>query len=325
MLFSVSVNNRAATYLDQYKARDMLTLARECESLGFSHAWVHDNIIGNSGYEAISSLSAICAATETIKIGTSILIPYYRNPILLSEQISTIDHISNGRLIVGFGAGGIVKNTLKERQELFGAVRVNANDLLEEYILALKSLWRERQDGTIEKSAVSFKGKYIRFEDVMISYGPLQLPHPPIWVASGTFHNGRYFGRFDLVSKLADGWFTLRATPEEIKRTLRQISELRRRYQNSRPFVSCIEFWYAQNHERERAKTLCKEAISKYLGKTVNDDTVSRWSLFGNSQDIVEKVEEYKKAGIDSIKIISAAEDQIRSVQTFAKDIMTCF
>ena len=322
MIFGVSINNRGATYLPEYGAGGMLTLAKTCEELGFNNVWVHDNITGNSGYEAMATLAAVSALTQTIKIGTSILMPFYRNPILLSQQVSTIDHLSGGRLILGLGTGGVVKDTKKERAEFTGSAKLDPFVALEEYITALKALWV----GGKGSSPVSFDGRYVRFRDVTLTYSAFQNPYPPIWIAAGTYHNGRYFGRFDLVAKVADGWFTLRATPQEVKDALDQIVELRKRHHREAvPFTSCVEFWFCVDPDRERALNVCRDAICRYIGKQVGDDTVSRWSLFGPASEIIDRIDSYGRAGVDSIKIVSAAGDQIKSANIFAKEIMPSF
>ncbi len=87
------------------------------EALGFESLWVQERIIGGvDSLEPVNLLSYAAALTQTAKLGASVLIPSTRNPVMLAKEITTLDHLSNGRLIVGVGLGGRV-----EQYHLFGA------------------------------------------------------------------------------------------------------------------------------------------------------------------------------------------------------------
>jgi len=84
--------------------------AREFDSLGFDSLWVCDHMYGVPVptlpiLEGWTQLSAIAAITEQAKLGTLVTPPFFRNPAVLAKQIATLDHISNGRVIAGLGAG----------------------------------------------------------------------------------------------------------------------------------------------------------------------------------------------------------------------------
>ena len=84
--------------------------AREFDSLGFDSLWVCDHMYGVPNptlpiLEGWTQLSAIAAITERAKLGTLVTPPFFRNPAILAKQIATLDHISNGRVIAGLGAG----------------------------------------------------------------------------------------------------------------------------------------------------------------------------------------------------------------------------
>ena len=88
-------------------------IAEEAEKLEYDSIWVSDHIISpiSQGktygyiYESLITLSYLAAKTENLKLGTSILVLPLRNPVLVAKQIATLDQLSNGRLIVGLGAG----------------------------------------------------------------------------------------------------------------------------------------------------------------------------------------------------------------------------
>ena len=79
------------------------------EALGFESLWVQERIIGGvDSLEPVNLLSYAAALTQTAKLGASVLIPSTRNPVMLAKEITTLDHLSNGRLIVGVGGSAPV-------------------------------------------------------------------------------------------------------------------------------------------------------------------------------------------------------------------------
>jgi alkanesulfonate monooxygenase SsuD/methylene tetrahydromethanopterin reductase-like flavin-dependent oxidoreductase (luciferase family) len=80
------------------------------DSLGFDHLWVCDHIFGVPAphlpiFEAWTQLSAIGALTERAELGTLVTPPFFRNPAVFAKQLSTLDHVSGGRVIAGLGSG----------------------------------------------------------------------------------------------------------------------------------------------------------------------------------------------------------------------------
>src|SRR5271165_7376105 len=92
---------------------DILALVEygvKMEQLGFDSLWVWDHVLLGVEpnfpiIEALTLLTAIAARTKTIKLGTGILVMPMRNPVILAKELATIDHISNGRLLVGAAVG----------------------------------------------------------------------------------------------------------------------------------------------------------------------------------------------------------------------------
>ena len=80
---------------------------RHAEALGFDDGWLTEGILNpNFVLEPVTYIAHLAALTEKIRFGISVIILNYRNPIQLAKQLATVDHLSNGRLTVGFGLGG---------------------------------------------------------------------------------------------------------------------------------------------------------------------------------------------------------------------------
>ena len=87
------------------EAVPLLDLAAQAEGLGFDSVWVGDSIVARPRHEALTLLAAIAVRAPKVTLGTAVLLPVLRNPVVLAHQIATIDQIAEGRLIVGFGIG----------------------------------------------------------------------------------------------------------------------------------------------------------------------------------------------------------------------------
>src|SRR6266446_5741242 len=84
--------------------------ALEFDRLGFDSVWVCDHLYGVPLpnlpiFEAWSELAAVAAITERVELGTLVTPPFFRNPAVFAKQVATIDHVANGRVIVGLGGG----------------------------------------------------------------------------------------------------------------------------------------------------------------------------------------------------------------------------
>ena len=86
-----------------HETDQILKLGDKAEEVGLDSVWIGDSLLAKPRHEPLSLIAAIAARTERIKMGTAVLLPMLRNPVLLAHQAATIDQISHGRLILGIG------------------------------------------------------------------------------------------------------------------------------------------------------------------------------------------------------------------------------
>ena len=85
--------------------RQILDLAEHAETLGFDSVWVGDSVLARPRFEALTTLAAVAARTQRVKLGTAVLLPMLRQPVVLANEVANLDHVAHGRLILGVGIG----------------------------------------------------------------------------------------------------------------------------------------------------------------------------------------------------------------------------
>jgi alkanesulfonate monooxygenase SsuD/methylene tetrahydromethanopterin reductase-like flavin-dependent oxidoreductase (luciferase family) len=171
---------------------------RRIEELGFDSAWLNDDVLtpGWGDYEPWTALGALAASTSRLRLGTMVSVPLYRHPSFLAAQVLTLDHISGGRVELGFGAGGGSNPFGAFSQPIWSPRELI--DRLDEQAAIVGSLLRGEPTG--------FAGTYYRVEDAQPPR-PVQSPRPPLRIAA---HGER---GMRVVARYADGWNSLGGQP----------------------------------------------------------------------------------------------------------------
>ena len=169
----------------------LLALADRAEALGLDSLWVGDSLLAKPRHEPLALLAAIAGRTTKISLGTAVLLPVLRNPVLLAHQVATLDRLCQGRLILGIGSGSD-QPAVRAEFEAAGVPFEKRGGRMLEGIRLCQALW--------SGEPVDWQGRWMVRGGVL---GP--TPHrpggPPIWAggaAPGVLkRTGRYF----------DGWF----------------------------------------------------------------------------------------------------------------------
>ena len=182
-------------------------VAHHAERLGLDSIWVTDHVVlpdsalpkfGEMFYEPLTVLGYVAGITSRISIGTSAIILSYRNPLVTAKQLSTIDVLSEGRLIFGAAAGWA--------EDEFRALGVSFEDRgarSDEYLRVIRTLWTEDRP--------QFDGDFARFSDITFQPQPVQQPHPPIWIGGNSPRGIRR------AAELGDCWHPTRPSVEDIR------------------------------------------------------------------------------------------------------------
>ena len=159
---------------------------------------VHTGIFGDTFFDPLVALSYLAGCTSSVRLGTSVLILPYRNPLVTAKMVSTLDALSGGRVTLGVGVGwaqeefDILKQPFHERGKM-----------TDEYIRIMREVWTNESP--------SYQGDFWQFKDIRVLPHPVQKPHPPILIG------GTSRAALRRVARLGDGWLPNRVSPEEIK------------------------------------------------------------------------------------------------------------
>ncbi len=141
-------------------------------------------------HDPFVALGACAAVTERIRLGTGICLVIVRDPITLAKEVASLDTISNGRFVLGIGAGWN-----REEMENHGANFKNRWPIMREKVLAMKAIWSQDE--------AEFHGEHVDFDPIWSWPKPVQAGGPPIWIGA----NSKWV--FDRVAEYADGWMPI--------------------------------------------------------------------------------------------------------------------
>jgi len=198
-------------------ARTLAELAHEAEEVGWDGVFYWDVIFGNDPWVA---LAAVAMRTERIRVGTMLTPVSRRRPWKLAGETVTLDHLSNGRLILPVGLGAPDTGFDKVGEETDRKVRAK---MLDEGLDVLTGLWSGQP--------FSYSGEHYHIQDVTFSPTPLQSPRIPIWVVGAwpRMKSMRRVLRYDgvLPMKMNDDGSFAEMTPADIQAMKTFIDEQR--------------------------------------------------------------------------------------------------
>jgi probable F420-dependent oxidoreductase len=157
--------------------------------------------------EALTTLSYLAGITNRVLLGVGVIVMPQRHPLLLAKQLTTVDVLSNGRLIFGIGVGYVPSEL-----EALGASMADRGARTDEYLEAIRAVWDER--------APNFAGRYVGWSDLMQRPLPIQRPGPQIVVG------GRSTAAYRRALRQTHGFFGHNWTLDDTATILGEIREL---------------------------------------------------------------------------------------------------
>ena len=293
-------------YRQVASAEGIARVAREAERLGYDSVWVSDHIVipdadvdrfGREFYDPFPVLGYAAACTTSVQLGFSIIVVPYRSAIMVAKATATLDALSQGRLIVGVGAGALAAEFKN-----IDAPWEDRGDYTDEALGVFKELW------TSESS--SFQGKYFNFSEVQCYPKPVQKPHPPLWVGGNSPRSLRR------AAELGDVWHPTRPTVDMLGEMVPRLRRMAERAGRNPDEIGIAA--------RQPMKIVASESQAP-----------KGWPLFGTSDSVAEGVERFEGAGVGHFVLDTfysipelhgeTVESMLETMERFASTVMPRF
>ena len=281
-------------------AEHLRTTVQRAEALGFHSVWVSDHVVtpshllpgmGPTFYDAFVVLTYAAAFTQRVRLGSTIIVVPYRNPLVVAKMLATLDVLSEGRVIFGVGVGGA-----PDEFQALGVPSHQRGRRTDEYLRLMVALWTE--------DPTTFKGRFFSFTDVRFQPKPHQKPHPPIWVG------GRSDAALRRAVAVGEAWHPTSMRLPALREKMAQLRHLA--HEAGRPDGPMVTV-----HQGIRL-------TGEYNSVTGEERRLGQ----GTAQQLREDMHHYQELGIPVVACNFAAEnfeELWRDMETFAADVMAYF
>ena len=271
------------------------------EALEYSDLWAAEQITGKlATLEPASLLAYVAAISSTIRIGTAVLVSNLRNPVQLAKNLSTIDHLSGGRLTVGLGLG-----TNTRMYPTYGLPPERRVTRFLEGVRIMKALWTQE--------SVDFDGAYAQLAGVSMEPKPVQRPHPPLWFGA------RVPDALRRAVVHGDGWMGAGSgTNEDFAKEHMELQRvLAEEGRDPTSFSVSKRVYLAIDSDEARALTRLREWIGAFYG---NPDLADRWCLVGSREKVAEQLSELVETGATHL-MLNPVYDYMEQMEVIAEAI----
>ena len=277
---------------------EVFRVATRAEGLGFDSLWVSEHVFNVSYvfdrisdrpyYEPLSILSYVAAITSEVRLGTSVLVLPYHNPIRLAKTAATLDVMSKGRLTLGVGVG-----VIEEELNAMGSTFAERGAISDEAIGIMTELWTQEKP--------SYQGRYHSFSGMTFSPKPLQKPHIPILIG------GNSRSAILRAVRAGNGWHPSSQSPKELGpriQYLHQIAGAAGRHPAEIPISVRLDLG-AQGNATGRA-----------------------YSLSTSPEELLPQLEAFQNLGVDEVVVSPNTGDQediLTAMGTLARTAFPAF
>ena len=296
----------------QYSRQAVIDYARAIEALGFDTLWITENVhSGADALEPLTTLSFMAAHTERINLGPSVLLLPLRNAVGLAHAVATLDRLSEGRLILGVGAGSNLPGSF----EAYNASLRTRGRYSDEALEIMQSLWAGEP--------VTYKGKLFELDNYVLGGRPLARPHPPIWVG------GTAKGVLRRAARFADGFIPHSISPDLYQELWSEIEgycdEMGR---DPGTITKAIQFYFCIGEGRGEAQRIAEKALEhRYQRKMSLAPSPETHYAIGTVEDISRTIQTFADIGVTHFAFSNARgpAEVMPQVQTLARQIIPLF
>ncbi len=283
----------------------LFQLAEAAETLGFHSVWVGDSLTARPRIDALTTLAAVGARCQRMRLGTAIFLAALRNPVLLAYQLASLDWITGGRIDLGVGYGRPKEPTQEHEFHILGLDPTMRIKITEETIDVMRRLWREHN--------VSYTGRFSRFDGVTLEPKPMQSSGIPIWIASNDVEPG-----LRRVARMGNGWLNNITTPTVYGECWEKIcayaAEAGRDPTSIEPGL-----YFTLTMGNEDTAIQGQSFLARYYNRPYDAIGKAMLCVIGSPNEVLDRLEAYIQAGARMLILRFAAEDQLGHLELCAE------
>ena len=284
-------------------------MAERAEEAGLDSVWVGDSLVAKPRLEPLSTLGALAARTSRVRLGTAVLLPALRHPVLLAQTLATVDLISSGRLVIGAGVGGAFND---EQRGEWAAADVDPKRRarrFEEIVEISKGLGPGQPH--------SHEGRNFSLDSVRMLPAATQPAGIP-WLLATHYRAGKP-AQVDRAARIGDGVMAISDTPAEFAEVIAQVDAKAEEYGRDTSNRENVFYMSVNlNEDDGAAKADAEDWLMRYYGANIWGN---RWGPFGGVQNVAYRMAAYVEAGADTVIVRFATFDPERQLDVFLERI----
>jgi len=290
----------------------------EAESLGYHSTFLVEHHFTGFGQVSatLNLLTWIGARTSTLRLGTAVIVLPWHNPVLLAEQIATLDLLSGGRVDAGIGKG-------YRRNEFEGFMMPieEADARFEECLEVMLKAWTSDEPW-------SHQGKYWQYDNVVVEPSSTQKPHPRLWMGAGSPRSVKQvaqlgfnmlLGQFDSFDMIVEEVAMFKSEVESQGRTFDSMSVAVARSVNI--LDTKDEYDEAMNNRMAARRRTQELAVQSNFQDT--REAAKAGTIYGSAEHVGNEIQALHDSGIEYVLLNCPAG--ISTLRRFAKDVMPSF
>ena len=288
-------------------------MAQHADRAGYDAVWVGDSVVAKPRLDAVTTLAYLAGITERVRLGTAVLLPALRHPVVLAQQLANVDQISRGRLLLGLGVGWSLPSAEREWAAC-GADHKRRVQRLEEHV----EIWRKLWAG----DPVTHRGADVDLREHTIGPLPWRAEGPPVLITAG--NRGELIpAQFERFGRLGDGIITTYVHVEEISLIRERAAEALARHGRGRSdFSLCVYTTVRLDDDVRTAQRVTSEFLATYYGGGVHE----RGAMgLGPAPVVTELLGRYAAAGVTDLCIRFIGGDQQAQLERFSAEVLPGF
>lgn len=300
--FGYLLPTREAVMEGRPETGPLFDLAARADDLGYDSVWIGDSLLAKPRHEPLTLLAGVAGRSPRLTIGTAVLLPILRNPVVLAHQVATLDQVCEGRLLLGIGIGADIPPIRAEVAAAGVPFEKRLGRTLEGIRLC-RALWTGEP--------VDWDGRW-KVEGGVLGPTPYRKGGPPIWIGgstqAGRERAGRHFDGWMPISPDAADWA---AQWEEVRGSARDAGR------DPDDLTGSIYLTLSVDDDKARAEQRLDSYLEQYYGQPAEVIRRMQSCFAGSPAEAAEWLGGYARAGVAHF-VLRFAGDHERHLEAVA-------